>query len=171
MTMTCARLYQQGARERIAFEGSYEITPYYQGDVDALRMASPRFLLALVATCAIQAMLWYVAMGTQVLPQAYLFAVGMMVGAQLTIHVRHIRNLFLFRAILAGDGITGRIEYGRPVMLRLSAVELTSFAGLYAIVAAITLSWFILGAAVICVAMAANHRTLARTRPAKASAA
>ncbi len=112
MTMTCARLYQQGARERIAFEGSYEITPYYQGDVDALRMVSPRFLLALVATCAIQAMLWYLSMRTGVLPQAYLFAVGMMVGVQLTIHVRHIRNLFLFRAVVAGDGITGRISTG-----------------------------------------------------------
>ncbi len=56
-------------------------------------------------------------------------------------------------------------------MLRLSAVEFMSFAGLYAIFAAITLSWFILGAAVICVAMAANHRTLARTHPAKVNAA
>ena len=171
MTMTCARLYQNGARERITFEGSYEITPYYQRDVDTLRLVSPRFLLALVGTCAIQAALWLLTMRTQVVPQAYVFAVGMMIMIQLTIHVRHIRNLFLFRAVLAGDGISGRIEYGRPIMLRMSAVELFSFAGVYAILFAITFSWFILGGAVICAVMAANHRTLASNHVAKATAA
>ncbi|HEY7499881.1 MAG TPA: hypothetical protein VH740_15285 [Vicinamibacterales bacterium] len=171
MTMTCARLYQRGARERIAFEGSYEITPYYQGDVDALRLFSPRFLFAMAATCAIQATLWFFTMRSQVVPEAYVFAVGMMVMIQLTIHVRHIRNLFLFRAVLAGDQIKGRIEYGRPAMLRLSAVELFTFAGVYAILFAITLSWFILGGVVICAAMALNHRALATKHIAKATAA
>jgi hypothetical protein len=170
MTMTCARLYQRGARERIAFEGSYEITPYYQGDVDALRMFSPRFVLAMIVTCVIQATLWFLTMRSNVLPEAYVFAVGMMVMIQLTIHVRHIRNLFLFRAVLADDQIKGRIEYGRPAMLRLSAVELLTFAGVYTFLYAITLSWFVLGGAVICAAMALNHRTLAAKHVEKTTA-
>jgi hypothetical protein len=171
MTMTCARLYQKGAREHIAFEGSYEITPYYQKDVDSLRLISPRFVLALVATCAIQAALWFLTMRTGIAPEAYVFAVGMMVTIQLTIHVRHIRNLFLFRAVLAREGISGRIEYGRPTMLRLSAVELFAFAGLYAFLFAVTLSWFILGGVVICVVTALNHRTLSARQTTRASAA
>ena len=48
LTLTCARLYQAGAREKMAFEGSYEITPFYQTEIDALRRVSPRFILILV---------------------------------------------------------------------------------------------------------------------------
>lgn len=170
MTMICARLYQRGASEKIGFQGSYEITPYYQRDVDALRLFSPRFLLAMLATCAIQAILWFVTMRAQVVPQAYLLALGMMVTIQLTIHVRHIRNLFLFRAVLADDQIKGRIEYGRGTMLRLSAVELYAFSGLYTILFAITVSWFTLGGAVICAVTAMKHRALASKHAENAAA-
>ena len=161
-TMACARLYQQGGRERITFEGSFEITPYYQKDVDHLRRFSPRFLFAMAATCGIQALLWHLTMGDVFLPEWYLFGLGAMTIAQLTIHVRHLRNLFLFRAIAANDGISGHIEYTRPVMLRLSAVELLSFAVVYAVLFAVTESMFVLGGATACGALAVNHRLLAK---------
>lgn len=48
LTITCARLYRNGVNEKLVFEGSYEITPYFQKDIDTLRLASPRFLLILV---------------------------------------------------------------------------------------------------------------------------
>ncbi len=166
-TMTCARLYQQGAREFVVFEGSYEITPYYQNDVDKLRMFSPRFFAALAVTCALQAAIWYLTMRALILPDLYLFALGAMVLVELTIHIRHVRNLFLFRALLAGHGITGRIEYPRPIMLRLSAMEIAAFAILYAILFAVTGNWFLLGGACACLSLAINHRKLSRaaTRP------
>jgi hypothetical protein len=169
-TMACARLYQRGAREHMAFDGSYEITPYYQGDVDALRMVSPRFVFALIASCIVQWLIWRLAVGGGVLPHLYLFSLGMMINIQLTIHVRHLRNLFLFRAMLADEGIKGRIEYARVAMLRLSAVELLAFAALYAVLYAVTLSWFILGGVVICVSVAVNHRALARKHAARVEA-
>jgi hypothetical protein len=162
LTMTCARLYQTGARECVAFQGSYEITPYYQKDVDGLRLFSPRFLLALLATCALQAALWWLTMKEMFLPDAYLFALGAMVLIQLTVHVRHLRNLFLFRAIHAGDGIAGRVEYGRSTMLRLSAVELFAFAAVYAVIFLVTGSFFVLGGVVSSLLMGVNHRALAR---------
>jgi hypothetical protein len=161
MTMASARLYQRGARERIAFEGSDEITPYYQGDVDALRMLSPRFVLAMALSCLLQLALWFLTMRSHLLPQVYVLALGMMINIQLAIHIRHIRNFFLFRAVLAGDGISGRIEYARGTMLRMSAIELLSFAALYALLFLVTLSWFVLGGVLICVATAFNHRALA----------
>ena len=34
LTITCARLYKQ--QQTIAFEGSYEITPFYQRDIEIL---------------------------------------------------------------------------------------------------------------------------------------
>ena len=160
-TMTCARLYQQGAREFVVFEGSYEITPYYQNDVDKLRMFSPRFFAALAASCALQATIWFLTMRVLILPDLYLFALGAMVLVELTIHIRHVRNLFLFRALLAGGGITGRIEYRRPIMLRLSAMEIVSFSILYAILFVVTGNWFLLGGAFACLSLALNHRKLA----------
>src|SRR5215831_7182582 len=50
MTLICARMYQ--AQQAIIFEGSYEITPLFQADVNALRRLSPRFVIALVAGTA-----------------------------------------------------------------------------------------------------------------------
>ena len=97
-------------------------------DVDRLRLFSPRFLLAMAATCSLQALLWWLTIGVAMsghgvfMPDGYLFGLGAMVLVQLTVHVRHLRNYILFRAVVAGDGISGRIEYRRPIMLRLSSV-------------------------------------------------
>ena len=167
-TMACARLYQDGGREHIMFEGSFEITPYHQKDVDRLRRFSPRFLLAMAATCSLQALLWWLTVGLAMsdlgvfMPDGYLFGLGAMVLIQLTVHVRHLRNYVLFRAVAAGDGISGRIEYRRPIMLRLSSVELLAFAVAYAVIFAFTESWFVLGGVVACGALSFNHRMLSR---------
>jgi hypothetical protein len=48
LTVTCARLYR--AQDNIVFEGSYEITPIFQADIDALRAVSPRCVVALGAS-------------------------------------------------------------------------------------------------------------------------
>src|SRR5258708_24418110 len=37
LTITCARLY--GRQKTIVFEGSYEITPFFQRDINSLRVA------------------------------------------------------------------------------------------------------------------------------------
>ena len=50
LTIACARLYR--AQDRIVFEGSYEITPIFQADVNALRRISPRFLAIPVGSTA-----------------------------------------------------------------------------------------------------------------------
>jgi hypothetical protein len=41
MTLICARMYQAGAKEKLVIEGSYEITPYFQKDIDSLKVVSP----------------------------------------------------------------------------------------------------------------------------------
>ena len=161
-TMLCARMYNDGAANQVHFEGSYEITPYYQKEVDALRLVSPRFLVALGATCALQLALWWMTIRVLFVPQLFFFALGAMVLIEATVHIRHLRNFFLFRAILAKDGITGRIEYARPVMLRMSAVELFSFSAAYGVIYLMTGSWFVLGGVVSCLLVAINHRQLAQ---------
>ena len=108
LTITCARLYQAGAKEKIVFEGSYEITPFYQRDVNALRSISPRFLAMLTLSVAFLALVWVLDGQSQ--PKFYELVLGMMILVELIIHVRHLRNLLLFRAINYTDAVRGRIE-------------------------------------------------------------
>src|SRR5215831_17875565 len=58
LTIASARLYR--AQDKIVLEGSYEITPMFQADVDALRRVSPRFVIILIVStvylCLVQAL-------------------------------------------------------------------------------------------------------------------
>jgi hypothetical protein len=159
-TIACARMYHAGVREVFVFEGSFELTPYYQKDIDALRTISPRFLLASLWGVTMLVVLWW--LSRQVWPEAYLFALGSMVLVQIAVHVRHIRNFVLFRKTLAGRGIRGRIEYDRPLILQLSALELACFGAVFLVAFLATWSFFLLGGAVGCLVHAGKHLGLAR---------
>jgi hypothetical protein len=161
LTIACARLYQAGAREKIALEGSYEITPYYQRDINALRRVSPRFMAALLLTLALLTGIRWLALELSE-PPLYSFALGAVISLQLAIHMRHLRNLFLFRALVGSDAVRGRIEYPRALMLRMSSLEILAFSGFFAVVFLFTGSWFVLGGAVACLSLALKHLRLAR---------
>ena len=159
-TLMCARLYQNGVKEKIVFEGSFEITPYFQADIDSLRVVSPRFVAAISVACVYLGAIWWLADVSDA--RLYQFVLGSMILSELAIHVRHLRNFVLFRAILSTDGIQGRVQYTRPSMLRMSAVELFAFAGLYAFVFMFTFSWFVFGGVFACLSIGVKHRSLAR---------
>ena len=167
LTMTCARMYRDGVREHMVFEGSYELTPLYQGDVDAQRRFSPRFLAILALMCVLLGLLWTVTVGAGLVPVVYEAVLGMVLLLQLTIHVRHLRNYFLFRSILAGGAVAGRLEYTRPAILANSATELLCFAVLYTIVAIATANLFVAGGAVACALVGAKHLQWSREAAAR----
>jgi hypothetical protein len=170
LTMEGARMYRAGVNSTIVFEGSYELTPYYQDDVDSLRPFSPRFLAALAIGVVLVGAIWQLSIGVLAYPPAFLIGFGGLVLLELTIHIRHLRNLFLFRAVLRGTNVTGRIEYARPLTLRLSAIELFSFSGLFVVLALMTQSWFVLGGAITCASTGWNHLVQARPRSSDPSA-
>lgn len=159
-TIACARMYQAGVGKILIFEGSYELTPAFQQDVDSLRIFSPRFAIALLWAVLMLAAIWW--LSRLVWPEAYPLALGALVLVQLSIHVRHVRNFLLFRRTLAGQGAHGRVEYGRPLILQLSAVEMLGFGVIFLVGSAITGSLFLLGGAASCLALAAKHFRLAR---------
>src|SRR6266702_4022884 len=132
LTIACARLYRAGVQEKLAFEGSYEITPYYQQDVDRLRCFSPRFVRALLLTLVLLSLMWWLAKQLEI-PGPYSFLLGMYILLELAIHQRHLQNFFMFRAITKPDAVRGQIENSRPFMLRQSTVAMLTFAGLFAI--------------------------------------
>ena len=159
MTIVCARMYQNGVRNKIAFEGSYELTPYFQRDIDSLRVISPRFVLALLITSIILLLIWQ---SLQTLaPQVFYFLLGAFISSLLSIHIRHIRNFFMFRAA-STDAVRGRIEYSRPLSIQVSSIEMLSFAGMFLVLFAFTGSWFILGGAISSLSISAKHSKLAR---------
>jgi hypothetical protein len=166
-TLKCARLYQAGVNRRIVFEGSYELTPYFQNDIDSLRVVSPRFVAALFVTVAWLALVWWLSM--QSVPAIYPFCLGLLISVQLALHIRHLRNLFLFRAIVNTETVQGRIEYPRPLTLRISAVELFAFSGLFGVLFFFTQSWFVLGGAIGCLSVALKHWRLAQRHTASCS--
>jgi hypothetical protein len=159
LTLVCARLYR--GQERIVFEGSYEITPIFQSDINALRLISRTFMFFLVVSTAYLALLSYWMRAAE-LRGAYLMAFGAMALTELTVHVRHLRNLFLFRGARLPNALRGRIEYSRGLLLRASAFELFLFSCLYAFLFLATIAPFILGGALACAALSLNHYRLAR---------
>jgi hypothetical protein len=167
LTIACARLYQQGAKAYVKFEGSYEITPYHQQDVDALRALSPRFWRAVGGLAFIVTALWWLCTATFFYPEPFMLAMGAIVLIQLTVHIRHLRNYALFRALLAGGAARGAIEYARPAMLQHSALECFLFAGLYLVIFLVTSSWFVLGGVLSCTSTGVFHARLAREHVAR----
>jgi hypothetical protein len=166
LTVTCARLYRAGACEKFVFEGSYELTPFFQRDIDSLRAISPRFLAMWLLSGLFLSAIWLLA--AQSLRQMYAFGLGALVLVQLTIHIRHLRNFSTFRSVNRSDCVRGRIEYSRPFLLQQSSIELFCFSALYAILFVFTQSWFVLGGAASCLSTAIKHRRWAHKGVAKA---
>ena len=169
LTITCARLYRGGVNEKLVFEGSYELTPFFQRDIDSLRRVSPRFLVMLFVTTFLLATVWY--LSAQSGPELFAFASGSMILLELTVHIRHLRNLFMFRAMSKSDCVRGRIEYSRLFILRISSDELFIFAAFFVLLFIFTQSWFVLGGATACFSTAMKHRRLSRKASSKARAA
>ena len=157
LTVTCARLYR--AQDHIVFEGSYEITPMFQADIDGLRKFSRRFLVALIASTGYLWLVRSVAVSWADYT-VYTGVLGAMLLAQATVHIRHLRNWFLFSK--GAKVIHGRLAYPRRFLLTMSAFELTLFAGLYLGLGLVTSSVFVLGGGLACGVLAITHYRLAR---------
>src|SRR6185436_1443582 len=118
LTLYGARLYQSGAKEHFGFGGSYELTPYYQKEIDLLRVVSPRFVLMLALSSLAIGLVWWLAVPLLGLPEFFLLLIGGLISRQLVVIIRHIRNIVLFRHAQTAGNIQGRVEYTRRVTLR-----------------------------------------------------
>jgi hypothetical protein len=161
-TVISAHLYRRQAKDHLVFEGSFELTPQFQRDIDSLRWVSPRFLIMLVLTSLILVAEWWLSHQEPFGPGMYMFILGGFVLMEAAVHMRHFRNLFLFRSTFGPAGITGRIEYPRKIILRLSAFEFLEFSVLFFLLYVATQSWFLLGGSLACLIISFRHWALAR---------
>ena len=158
LTLKCSRLY--AAQQTIRFEGSYELTPTFQKDIDSLRVVSPRFLFALLLTLGMLGFLWLLNEQSPA-PFLWQFILGCLICVQLAVHTRHLRNLLLFRSINSSNSVQGRIEYARGLLLRMSSWECFVVSGFFLVLFGFTRSWFILGGVVQCFVTGIKHYRLA----------
>ncbi len=166
LTIYCARLFQGPLKEHIRFEGSFELTPAFQKDVDALRLLSPRFLLRLLLAFPLVFLVWWLASEFLGMPQFFYFLMGGLLLREVAVHLRHARNIALAHLVRTAGSIQGRIEYSRWLSLRLSAIELSSFGVIFLALSVAMGSWFFLGGAFASLLTGYQHWRYARKQAA-----
>lgn len=157
LTIIGAKMYHSGANKVIVFEKGYELTPYFQKDIALMRRFSPRFILALFLSCA---GIWVVRVPLNAPPDIFAFLIGALIFLEVGVHVRHVKNLCLFRYAARSRGLKGHIEYSRWFSLRLSSIELFCFAVLFLLVFLLSNSFFVLGGVATCFVTALKHLRL-----------
>ncbi len=153
----------RGFREigHFQFEGSFELTPQYQKDIDALKPVSRLHLTLLVLYSLLLLFLWWFTRQLPFFPWTYLLYLGMFLLLEVAVHVRHFRNVFLIREIRKGGGVDGQISYRKWLSYRISALELYTFSILFLIVSVLHSSPFFLGGAIMCAGTGFKHGRLA----------
>src|SRR5262249_47326574 len=151
------RLYKR--QEKVIFEGSYEITPFSQRDIDSLRLISPRFVFMLMLTLGALNFLWILNESSPA-PELWQFVLGALIGPQLSVHIRHVRNLILLRSINT-ELIRGPIECSRALAPQASSWECFAFSVFFLILFVVARSWFIFGGAAACFLLGVQHSRLA----------
>ena len=164
LTIYFARLLRGPLQEHIRFEGSLELTPVFQKDVDALRLFSPSFLLRWLISFPLLALIAWLSdeLG---LPQVFYLVMGGLLLRQAVILLRHGRNIALGVLSQPAGSLHGRLEYSRWLSLRLSAAELFGFGTFFALLSIAMESWFFLGGALVCLLTGSQHWAYSRKHP------
>jgi hypothetical protein len=166
LTIYSARLLHGRARKYILIEGSYELTPVFQKDVDALRLLSPAFLIRLAASVPLLVLIWWMSSELLGIPAFYHFLIGALILREAAVLLRHMRNLALAFLIPTEGSISGSVTYSRWLSLRLSAAELWSFAIFFLLIGLFLPGWFFIGGAFSCAVTGFQHwRYSNKTRP------
>lgn len=144
------------------FEGSFELTPQYQKDIDDLKPVSRLHILLLFLYNLLILAIWYLFVYFLGLPWAYLLYLGMFLLLEAAVHLRRLRNVILIREIRKNGGASGQISYRKWFSYRLSAFELYLYFGLFLTVAALEPSPLFLGGAIMCFGNGFKHNLLAK---------
>jgi hypothetical protein len=154
----------RGFREigHIQFEDSFELTPQYQKDIDALKPVSKLHIILLFVYSLIILIVWWLTHITIYLTWAYPLYLGMFLLLEVAVHARHLRNVAIIREVRKNGGVDGQIAYKKWFSYRISANDLYISATVFLLVAILTYSLFFLGGAIMCYGTGLKHARLAR---------
>lgn len=160
LILYCAR----GFREigHVQFEGSFELTPQYQKDIDALKPVSRLHITLLILYSLLILVVWWFTRLSIYLMWTYPMYLGMFLLLEVAVHVRHLRNAAIIREVRKDGGVDGQIAYRKWFSYRISAMDLYICATLFLLVAVLTYSLFFLGGAIMCYATGFKHARLAK---------
>jgi hypothetical protein len=114
-TFLAAREYKAGGKEHFLVEGSLELSPFHQKDVDAGRLYSPRALLVESIAIAVIVAFW-IGWRTSKDPGALAFMqflIGGFIVVRLRIASGNARMFFTLRSNRRHEGISGQTQYRR----------------------------------------------------------
>lgn len=149
LTIIGARYYKTGANEHIAYQGSYELTPQFQSDIDALRLFSPKFIRVVLISSVLLVVLWFASSQEPDFWPFFRFLFGGLILREIVILLRHAKNITIFWNAKKHRGISGQVRYDRWFTYRMSFVELFGFAVVFLIVFLFTGSYSFLGGSVL----------------------
>lgn len=156
LTIYSAAKIRGPMREHFRYEGSYELTPEFQKDVDKLRLFSPQFLIRWLFSLPLIYLMWWLAVKELENPAFFDFLIGALILREAAVHLRHARNLFQYFLTRSG-GVSGRVEYARWLVLKISAAEMFSFGLAFLFLAFFLRSWFFGGGVFGCWVVAGQH--------------
>jgi hypothetical protein len=154
----------RGFREigHFQFEGSFELTPQYQKDINALKTVSKLHITLLVLYSFLIIFIWWFTRLVIYFPWTYLLYLRMFLLLEIAVHLRHFRNVSLIREIKQNGGVDGQISYRKWFTYRISASEFYTFSALFLIIAILSYSPFFLGGAIMCLGTGFKHSRLAK---------
>jgi hypothetical protein len=154
----------RGFREigHFKFEGSFELTPPFQKDIDTLKPFSKRHVILLVLYSLLIVFIWGFTKRLLFFPWTFLLYLGMFLLLEVGVHLRHLRNISLIREIRKNGGVEGQISYKKWFSYRISASEFYLYSALFLIFAVLTYSPFFLGGAIMCFGTGFKHGRLAK---------
>ncbi len=163
----------RGFREigHIQFEGSFELTPQYQKDIDALNPVSRLHIILLVAYSLLILVIWWITRLATYFEWTYSLYLGMFLLLEVAVHIRHLRNVAIIREVRKNGGLDGQIAYKKWFTYRISATDLYISATVFLLVAALTYSVFFLGGAIMCFGTGFKHARLSKKTKLAAQAA
>lgn len=159
LTIWGAYLYAKGGKNHLTIEGSYELNPTFEKDINLLRTISPRFLFYLLAFTLVLLMVRGL---TRDLPFLFIIVAGGLLLLEVFVHLRHIRNIASMWSMSHDEGVSGKLEYRRWYTYRTSAIDAFAFAAFLLLVAVLGGSWFFAGGALSCLGIAIRHSIRSR---------
>jgi hypothetical protein len=160
LTIYSARGYRE--IKHFQFEGSLELTPQFQKDVDSLKPVSKLHLTLLIVYSVVIYLVFWITRLAIYFEWTYSLYLGMFLLLEVSVHLRHFRNISMIREVRREDGIDGQIKYKKWFTYRVSAQELYIHAALFLLVAILTYSAFFLGGAIMCAGTGLKHSRLAK---------
>ena len=151
-------------RDRWRVEGSYEMNPVWERQIDSRRWFGPRVLLVPLALAGILSLLRLLAGLVDVYadPAYFALGVGTMLLIQAPVLMLHAANLQTFRLLADPTAVVGGIVYRRWFVYRQGIVYLAGFAVLWLLLWVPSQQAFFLGGVLSCGVFARRLAQLAK---------